>query len=270
MTPLLIIKEAIKLYKPKKALLLFSGGHDSLVSTHVSAQILERLGLEFVVYHGDTTIGIPETQDYVREVCASYGWELAIRRPPKPSDHYDELVKRYGFPGPNKQAHQIMYRRLKERALRAYVSHECKSSLFTRENFLLISGVRKAESKIRMGYSEYIQKERSRIWTCPIFYWTEQDCEKYMEKNDLPRNPVKDALCISGECLCGAFAGKEELSEIRTLYPGVGKRIDDLHQLAKEHGHPWPWTMGPTDWYKIHPPGQLDMFMCVGCESKRT
>ena len=267
-TPKQIITEAISQYKPVKVALLFSGGHDSLVSTHVSVSILNELGVDFTVYHGDTTIGIPQTQDYVREVCRLFNWKLAIRRPPRRVDWYDELVKRFGFPGPTRQSHQICYRRLKERALNHFVTHECKTSPYARENVLLISGIRKQESRIRMGYIHETSKDGSKVWSNPIFYWTEKMCERYMAKYNLPRNPVKDAICISGECLCGAFAGKEELSEIKAMYPDVAKRIEDLHQLAKENGHPWPWSSGPTEWYKNNPPGQLKMFMCVGCEEK--
>lgn len=264
-----IISEAISQYNPVKVLLLFSGGHDSLVSTHSSAQILNELGIDFSVYHGDTTIGIKETQEFVIEVCDQFNWELAIRKAPKTTDHYESIVREHGFPGSTKSAHRFCYLRLKERALRHYVTHECKSSPYARENVLLLTGVRKSESLIRMGYTETTTKDNSRIWCNPIFYWTESDCEQYMKDNDLPRNPVKDKICISGECLCGAFGGKEELAEIRGAYPEAAEEIDRLHKIAIENGKPWPWSDGPNNWYKNNPPGQLDMFMCVGCEEKR-
>ena len=265
-----IIFEAIETYNPVHVALMFSGGHDSLVNSCVSAAILEDKGIPFNVYHGDTTIGIPETQDYVKQVCKQFGWELVIRQPPDPLDHYESIVKKYGFPGPTKSSHQFMYRRLKERALRHWVTHEVKSSPKARENVLLLSGVRQDESVIRMGYNHTMSKDKSRCWANPIFYWTEERCQQYMKTFDLPRNPVKDKICISGECLCGAFASKEELTEIRSVYPHVAERIDELHELAKANGHPWPWTMGPKDWQKQNPPGQLKMFMCVGCEDKWT
>lgn len=265
-----ILYDAFEKYSPIKIALLFSGGHDSLVSTHVCSKILRLLDIPFIIYHGDTTIGIPETQQYVINVCDRYNWDLIIRKPPDPEKWYDCLVAKYGFPGPTKKSHQIMYRMLKERALNKFVTHECKSSPQAIENVLLVTGIRKSESLIRMGYTEEITKDKSKIWCSPIFWWSEQKCEDYMKKHSLPRNPVKDAICISGECLCGTFAGNEELSQIRAVYPDVAKRIDDLHETAKENGFPWGWSTGPTEWYKNHPPGQMDMFMCVGCEEKRT
>lgn len=276
-TPKQIIEAAIEQYNPIKVVLLFSGGHDSLVSTHISATILDDLGIDYCVYHGDTTIGIPETQDFVRRVCDQYRWKLEIRKPPKKKDTYEELIKRFGFPGPNKLSHQIMYRCLKERALSAFVTYELKTNSKSRENVLLITGVRKMESKIRMGYKETISKDGSKIWATPIFYFSKSMCESYMKEHNLPRNPVKDAICISGECLCGSFGSNEELAEIRAAYPETAAKIDELHKLAKEHGHPWSWGSGPTEWYKQHPPGVIDMFtgesnpmpLCIGCEIKR-
>lgn len=264
-----ILYEAIEKYAPIKIALLFSGGHDSLVNTHICANILNNWGLPFVIYHGDTTIGIPETQDFVKNVCTKYGWQLEIRQPPNKKDWYDELIKRFGFPGPTKMAHQIMYRSLKERALMKFVTHECKINPYSRRSVLLCSGVRKDESRIRMGYVSETIKEDSRVWANPIFYFSEKDCEKYMKEHDLPRNPVKDKICISGECLCGAFAGKEEFAEIKESYPETAARIEALHKLAAANGHPWPWSSGPTEWRKNNPPGKMNMFMCVGCESKR-
>lgn len=268
-SPQEILSIAIDRFRPTKVILMFSGGHDSLVNSHVCASILQAQKISFTVYHGDTTIGIPETQEYVISVCGLFGWPLAIRRPPKDGDRYDELVKKFGFPGPTKHAHQIMYRCLKERALNAFVTHECKSKPHARENALLCSGVRREESRIRMGYVNEATKDHSKVWVNPIFYWTDKQCEEYMAHHSLPRNPVKDKICISGECLCGAFAGREEFAELTACYPKVAARIEALHKIAIENGHPWPWSSGPNEWRKNYPLRQLDMFMCVGCEQKK-
>jgi hypothetical protein len=119
-----------------------------------------------------------------------------------------------------------------------------------------------------MGYINETSKENSKVWTNPIFYWSEKQCERHMLENNLPRNPVKDAICISGECLCGAFAGREEYAEIKSCFPKVAQKIEKLHKIAIENGHPWPWSSGPNEWYRQHPKGQMQMFMCVGCENK--
>jgi len=78
----IIIKKAIENYKPSKFVLMVSGGHDSITNAHVSAAVLKKLEIKFVVYHGYTTIGIPETQRFVKDTCKAYDWELFIRAPP--------------------------------------------------------------------------------------------------------------------------------------------------------------------------------------------
>lgn len=267
-TPEDIIREGLAKYKPVMVVLMVSGGHDSVTNAFESSMVLRRLAVNFVVYHGDTTIGIPQTQQYVKDICQLYGWPLYIRKPPNEGDYYDNIVKKYGFPGPTKTSHQYMYRRLKERGLRHFVTHEIKSSPHARENVLLLSGVRKDESLIRMGYSEVISKDASRCWANPIFYYTEDDCKEVMESNDIPKNPVKEKICISGECLCGCFAGQEEFLEICEAYPEVGERLKNLHKIAIDNGHPWGWASGPNQWKKEQDAAK-NMFMCVGCEKKR-
>ena len=257
------IKEAIVKYRPRKFLLLFSGGHDSLCSTYYAATFLKSIGADFTIYHGNTGIGIRQTREYVYRTCSQFGWNIYEGHA---GNTYETLVTKYGFPGP--QSHRFMYIMLKERPLRKFITHTCKSSPYARENVLLITGIRRTESKIRMGYKKYMTKDKSAIWLAPIFYWTENESEQYMERNRLPRNPVKDKICISGECLCGAFAGHEEWIEIKTSYPEAAEEIERLHKIATGNGMPWGWASSPTQYYKHNPRGQINMFMCVGCESK--
>jgi len=266
MQPKEIIQSAINKYRPKAVLLLFSGGHDSLISTHLSASILQNLNIPFKVYHGDTSIYIQEARDYVESVCCFFKWDLVIRQPEK-GERYEDIVKKHGFPGPSLMAHGIMYRRLKERALRRYISHEIKTRPKSKENVLLITGARQQESKVRMGYRDAVKKEASKIWCAPIFKWSKARCEKYMSENKLPRSIVKDTIGISGECLCGCFADKGEFDRIAQYFPEAADKIDDLHDLATDNGKPWFWTQGPTQWDKMYPPGQysLDLGMCSNC-----
>jgi 3'-phosphoadenosine 5'-phosphosulfate sulfotransferase (PAPS reductase)/FAD synthetase len=241
----IIIRKAIEQYKPIKCVLMVSGGHDSITNAHVSASVLSKLGISFEVYHGNTTIGIPETQHYVKQICMLFNWKLTIGIAPKTEDHYAFFVAKWGFPGPTKKSHQIMYRRLKERALNHFVTYQCKKSPFARQNVLLLSGVRQQESKIRMGYKHVTAKERSKIWCNPIFFWSEADCRNYMVANSIPLNPVKQTIGISGECLCGAFASKSEFDLIKQFYPATAEMLEDLHDLAVSNGHNWNWWEGP-------------------------
>ena len=85
------------------------------------------------------------------------------------------------------------------------------------------------------------------------------------------QNPVKKAICISGECLCGAYASKSERVEIAYNFPHVEEELKRLEAVAADHGHMWKWGSGSKDWYKLHPPGQQSMNfqpMCVGCANR--
>jgi len=264
-----IIKEALQKYNPNHVLLMFSGGHDSLCSTHYSATYLDKVGVRYSVYHGNTGTGIKETFDFVEYVCKKYTWDLVTRKPEYPYD-YEALIKKNGFPGPSQ--HQYMYRNLKEKPLRKYITHELKSSPYSRENVLLITGIRQSESLIRMGYKETVTKENSKIWCSPIFEWSKRNCEDYMIQYYLPRNPVKDKICISGECLCGAFAKHEERAEIKNAFPNAFSKIEKWEELSKKSGFEWRWNSCKLTYEKHNPPKQMKfnfMPMCIGCESKQ-
>lgn len=236
-----IIAHAIMVYDPVHVLVLVSGGNDSVANLIVSANWLRRNNVPFTVYHGDTTIGLRETQEYVVETCKREGFGVAVRKPYNGEDHYESLIGKFGLPGPTRQSHAIMYRRLKERGLRHYVTHEVKSTAKGRENVLLLSGVRWDESQIRMGYGHVMSKEYSRIWCNPCFWFSSGDCNDVMEAEGFARNPVKKAICISGECLCGCYATKSERAEIKYAFPYMDERLSYLESVAEAAGFPWKW-----------------------------
>jgi tRNA(Ile)-lysidine synthase TilS/MesJ len=102
------------MHKPKHAVALFSGGYDSLVTTHLTMSYMERYypKLPRFVAHINTGIGIEETRTFVRETCKQYGWTL---KEYTTEYNYDDLAMEYGFPGP--AMHGVMYIKLKERPI---------------------------------------------------------------------------------------------------------------------------------------------------------
>lgn len=105
------------------------------------------------------------------------------------------------------------------------------------------------------------------------------DCSEYMERHQIPRNPVKDLIHMSGECLCGAFAHKGELAEIELWYPDTAAEIRRIEARVREAGFPWGWEEQPPQWWtdrkKVAQSGQQDAFeaeaeaeiqhLCTGC-----
>jgi 3'-phosphoadenosine 5'-phosphosulfate sulfotransferase (PAPS reductase)/FAD synthetase len=261
-----IIDEAIEKYNPTNIFCLFSGGNDSQVVTHAVMETYKHLNPEVV--HIDTGIGIPETQQFVIDTCEKYNWPLKIYRAsentkadgtPDPMI-YDDIVIANGFPGPG--AHRIMYSKLKQRQVRRLVRENKKS---WKDRILLISGVRQQESKRRMGTTEECFRDGAQVWVAPMLYMSSTDQANYMTENNLTVNPVKAKLCMSGECLCGAFAHKGELKEIKFWYPEVAERIERLQEKVKAAGHSGSWEK--SKWKakaKVSKAGPL----CTTCDAR--
>ena len=102
-----IFETAIKKFKPDVVIALVSGGDDSMTMYKVAKMV----GYVDYVVHVDTTTGIAAATNFVIDNVRD---ELIIARTPE--ETYEEIVLQEGFPGPGQ--HQMMYIRLKERALR--------------------------------------------------------------------------------------------------------------------------------------------------------
>lgn len=191
---------------------LFSGGKDSLTTAHYVMSRGEADGCLFI----DTGVNLPETVAYVKETCAKLGWRLEIEKTPV---QYEDLVVKFGFPGP--RWHTIFFSYLKERAIRAF----CRK--IEGKEIILYSGVRRHESQRRAGTAKETKVGR-RTYKVPILDWTTEQVWEYIRKNDLPINPVYQALHMSGDCLCGSFADQMEVDLLLTFYPAFAERIRQL------------------------------------------
>lgn len=215
-------------HEPSSIFAMFSGGHDSICSTHLASTLPGFKG----VVHVNTGIGIEDTRDYVREACERYSWRLHELR--SESSYEDLVIKRGGFPSGPKSHNSMLYH-LKQRPLAAFIREQ---KTHRRERLGLVTGIRVAESQRRAiaKMSVPVMKDGSKIWINPILEWDDADKNRYMAEHDLPRNQVVDLLHRSGECLCGALARREELKEILEWYPDEGQRIIDLEDRCKALG----------------------------------
>jgi len=241
---------------------LFSGGHDSLVATHLASQSPNFRG----VIHLNTGIGIEETREFVHKTCRDYGWPLheyfARQRNGMPI--YDDMCLRLGMPG-GPRAHSSQYHVLKEEGLEKAIAQLRGKA----KAIILVSGIRKEESKRRMRnaisvpYREELDKHR--IWTAPILEFTALDVEDYIQSHELPENQVVRLLHRSGECLCGALARPEELKEVALWYPAIAKRIWALERACHEKRLPYAWGAKRVDFPPIE---QMELPLCQDCELK--
>lgn len=237
---------------------LFSGGNDSTALAHLMR------GRATHAAHANTSIGIEQTRQFVRDTCKA--WDLPLLEfSPSPGNTYRELVLDQAFPGP---AHHFkMYQRLKERQLRKVRAELVKNP--RKQRVLFIAGRRREESERRTNIIE-MERVGSTVWVSPLVNWTKLDLNTYRMKHpDMPHNEVTDLLHMSGECLCGAFAHKGELDEIGMWYPDVKAEINALELMVAATGR-FPaqkckWGWGADRSLKASKTGAL----CSSCDFRR-
>lgn len=265
----------------------FSGGNDSTTLTH-----LFRHDVDFAI-HANTTIGIEETRDFVRNTCEEWGLALMERKPPRETDQYRHLVLTRergkkgqslgGFPGP--AMHFKMFQRLKERAIEQVQREVLTNS--RRERLVVILGRRRTESqrRSRVGVTDL---RGARLNVSPLINWTKADLNTYRlrmarEGNPLPRNAASDLIHMSGECLCGSFASPGERDEIAYWFPGPFEQIAELEVAladrddVPEHRKTWGWGADPikkraeTEYLKrfnIEDEPATSGLMCSSCDDR--
>lgn len=233
---------------------LFSGGHDSLAAALVSAEHPLFRG----VVHLNTGIGIEQTREYVRDICASRNWPL--HEVMAGEGRFEELLfTRGGFPGGPK-AHNSMLWYLKQQPLRRWHKTACEG----RTGFT--TGVRRDESHRRMGAKMSVPVRRwdRQVWINPILDWSALDVGRFIEASGLPRNEVVDLLHRSGECLCGALAKPGEIHEIERWYPEVADRIHALEEECERRGLAAVW--GKRGIRKPRLPRAEQADLCHSCD----
>lgn len=250
---------AVKAHKPIMLVGLMSGGDDSLPACWLASLNPAFSG----ILHINTGIGIEQTREHVRKLCASREWKLWEYKATENTKAdgtpdpmlYENLVMRFGFPGAF--GHGMMYSRLKERQIIRF-ERDMGANGRKGKRIMFISGVRLQESKRRgRNPTTMVQQvQPRRVWVAPIRHWDREDCGHAREYAKLPRNPVSERLGMSGECLCvdgdtqimaggGWIAAKDvELkSKIWTLQGGEMK----LTGISKVHRN------GPSPMVELKP-----------------
>jgi 3'-phosphoadenosine 5'-phosphosulfate sulfotransferase (PAPS reductase)/FAD synthetase len=205
---------------------LFSGGNDSIVSTH---RAYDAFDVDMAVYL-DTNSGLPANLDHVKDVCDEYGWELAVISSPMTLKEFavgNDTRKPLGFPGPG--VHSWAYQYFKERQLGKIATQIDGTPRF-------FSGVRTHESERRMNNvdGERVEAERW-TWISPVHDWRDSAMDKYRDEHDLPTNPVAEKIGRSGDCYCGAYAHRDaELAELEAHYPDHAEWLRELEAEVQE------------------------------------
>lgn len=245
--------------------ILYSGGNDSTVLAHM----LKSKATHAI--HANTTIGIEETRQFVRDTCA--GWDLPLLEVfPGEGNTYRELVLEQGFPGPGH--HFKMFQRLKERGLREARRQLVKNP--RKERVMYVAGRRRNESDRRANIPES-ERIDSTAWSSPMVNWTKLDLIVYrLLFPDTPQGRAAALIHMSGECLCGSFAKFNELAEIAYWYPEVAAFIRALEaEIAHrtdipEYRKKWGWGGDPAVLKHSRQKHSKTGPLCSSCEVRAT
>lgn len=286
-----ITAEVMARFSISHVIAAFSGGDDSVVSTHWAMNKFP----DAVVMIGDTQVGLQPTRDHQSAVVKACGWDYH-RVAPSPegkpkgwgkewiegSTSYEEFVLNFGFPG-NAQ-HARMYQRLKQRAFRKI--KDCVPGGRSRprgSRMMVVSGIRADESAIRAGYQRAWQEEPSEcfVWVNPFYYSTATEFEAYRQEFGLPLNPVKKLCGVSGECCCGSHVVPGERAAYSVADPLFSFYLDELESRVMQRfdwgfeGKPPAMTRREKDerngqtFLDFDSPAPTFMPACVGCIRKR-
>lgn len=222
-----ILNRAYEYWRPRWIFLLYSGGYDSVCSTHVgwhwAESIIATHGLTKVI-SADTGVAADGWREYVERVASAERWTHEIWDNPNPDFYYDNS-REYGFPFTKPMHGQIMFRNLKERTFDAV---RAAHKNHPRDRCMLITGMRRAESTDRADTPEWLE-DGAGLWVSPLVNWTEEDIYEYRIARGFEPNPFYETVGGSGDCECnwGQFT---DIETIERYSPKLGAKIRPVHE----------------------------------------
>lgn len=225
-----ILDRAYSHWRPSWIFLLYSGGYDSVCSTHIAWAWAKAAGVEHKVkvISADTGVAADGWREYVARVSRSEGWRHEIWDNPNP-DFYFENTREYGFPYTREMHGKIMYRNLKERTIDALrAAHKSNR----RDRCMLVTGMRRDESAERANTPEWLE-DGAGLWVSPLVTWTDVDVMEYRVSHGFEPNPFYETVGGSGDCECnwGQFT---DLETIEKYSPILGAKIRPVHEHCLE------------------------------------
>jgi len=208
---------------------LFSGGKDSLVVLHLCKQHYDDLKC----IHIDTTCSLPSVLEYVKQICNQLDVSLVVIRP---KQSFFELAQKWGFPSFKRR---WCMTHLKDAPLKEYLRQFGSKVVF--------DGTRAEESPKRRQLFErrknrdlnpaiaWMNSHRC-FWVSPIWDWTKEQVNAYIQKHNLPLNPVAKFFGWSGECLCPVFKNERFFQLLRVKYPEIFQTLLELEASMRKGG----------------------------------
>jgi len=217
-------REFVEEYCVKSLVCCFSGGKDSLVSTHYVMSELQDVEIDKYVAFVDTTVMVPVAEPFVKDVCSQFGWNLKVLRPEE--TFFKKVAD--GMPMPT------LHRRwcckfLKLDPIRDFVRD-------LKPQRAEVTGLRREESVRRRKLPELYYLKKSRVWKyAPIVAWTDKDVLRHMRMHNLPM-PPQYRLGIPETCLCGSFSSKKIMMNVKAHFPDLFQKFVELEKNFKKGG----------------------------------
>ena len=227
---------------------LLSGGKDSWACAKWLQENNRLLGCIALA----TGISVPMWLVTLQSMCVKEGWNLEVF---ETSVKYEDLVRKYGFPGVSK--HQWMVNYLKGRGVAQFKK--------THPNAPLASGVRIGESGRRSLSALPISKWEGVFIYAPILYWSTAEVWTYVKARGYERPESYNKLGLSGDCLCGSFASEWERQALKVHYPTVDARLTILEQDPEVQAHKKRGCWGWSKQRQCRQKTGLEALVCVEC-----
>ena len=274
-----ILQIAIKDWNRDSFYVAYSGGKDSGIALDMVVKLYPKYfkGVVFV----NTGIATDATINFVKEFCNKRNYPLFVLCPEevirKKQDgliySYENLVLKYGFP--TQGGHLMTMLWLKYWPMRQFIEGRIKKG----ERPCLISGIRKKESARRLhnknSSATAINQDNKMIFVKPIYFKDNNWVMKYFIENDIKRSPVYETLHISGDCLCGCFATREEAKLLQMFHPEVFEKIKNIEKKLKTINSKYSRNFGTWGNTKLESISEIENqstieeFVCNECATDR-
>jgi 3'-phosphoadenosine 5'-phosphosulfate sulfotransferase (PAPS reductase)/FAD synthetase len=212
--------DVLKLIRLGRPIVMFSGGKDSLCLVSRMSELARTAKRQLTAIHADTTAGFPEVESYVENVCKQLQVPLTVVRPHR---DFFETAKSWGIPSPRSR---WCCKTLKVAPMRRHLKGiEGPKVIF--------DGIRAAESVNRAKYTPvWYHPTFKCISVSPIFYWSDEQIMRYIERKTLPESPAIK-FNTSAECWCGAYQGRDDFEALLGAHPEIFDKLLEVERAQK-------------------------------------
>ncbi|MEM2514698.1 MAG: phosphoadenosine phosphosulfate reductase family protein [Candidatus Bathyarchaeia archaeon] len=221
------VKNIIKKFAGRHEVFVdFSGGRYSLVLLHLVLECVKNVKAVYI----DTTITLPECNEYVNEICDKWGVNLiTIKR--EDTDFW-QLVKKRGFPHRRFRWCMQELKSIPLKMFNEYIGNDC----------LHLTGTTIHESRMRKKIYEirgiyHFNYSINSYVLHPILYWTPEMVNKYIKKHNLPINPCYSLYGSGGNCYyCPFIRDINYYLNLAKLRPKLFQHIIEAEESMRKGG----------------------------------